>query len=116
MTLSVFNQRTAENGEALYYDPDSGSGDPVGDWGGSGAARRRIAFGIVSFQFWEECFFVSIVVTSGSDAAVPHARGIAEGVTDLILGATQSRSITWGEIKVAFNWPGRESRASAEGE
>ena len=30
MTLSGFNQGTAENGGALYYDPDRGSGVAVG--------------------------------------------------------------------------------------
>ena len=102
MTLSVFNQGTAENAEALYNDPGSGSGDPVGDWEGLGEARMRIAFGIVSFQFWESCFFVSIVVPAGGEDAVPHARCIAEEVLGLIGGATPVRTSSWGRVKGSY--------------
>ncbi len=102
MTLSVFNQGTAENAEDLYNDPESGLGDPIGDWGGSGEARVRVAFGVVTFQFWEECFFASIVVISGGEQAVPHARCIAEAVVSLIQGATPTTAHSWGSIKADF--------------
>lgn len=102
MTLSVFNQGTAANAEALYDDMNSGSGDPVDDWGGTGDARMRIAFGTVSFQFWENCFFVGIVVVVGGEAAVPHARCFADEIVGRIQDPTPVEPQTWGGLKLIY--------------
>ena len=102
MTLAAFNQGTAENAEALYNDSDSGSGDPVGDWNGTGQARMRIAFGTVTFQFWETCFFVSIIVVTGGEEAVPAARCIADAVVNLIQNPTAADQRTWGGLRILF--------------
>jgi len=102
MTLAIYNQGSVDNAEALYNDPNSGSGEPVDDWTGSGEARFQVAFGIVTFEYWEECFFVSIIVTTGGEDAVPHARCMAEQVMVDIQGNTSTRLPSWGDIKALF--------------
>ena len=99
MTLSTFNQGSADNAAALYHDSNSGSGDPILDWSGSGEARVRVDFGYVTFQFWEECFFVTIVVGSGGEDAVPEARCIAEETVRLIDEPLPIAMPGWGFIK-----------------
>jgi hypothetical protein len=101
-TLVVFNQDTSENAQALYQDPGSGSGAPVLDWPGSGAARVLVSFGSVTFQFYQDCFYSSIVLLPGSESTVPEARCLAEAVLDLIEGATPTEATSWGMIKTAF--------------
>jgi hypothetical protein len=103
MTLAAFNQYSFENAQALYEHPESGMGDPVDGWTGSGQARVQIALGSVTFQFWESCFFVSILVTSGGDMALPDARCMAEAVVDLIQNPNAVEKRTWGNIRVAFH-------------
>ena len=102
ISLQVYNQGTAENAEALYNDLDSGWGDPVGDWEGSGDARMRMAFGFVTFQFWEECFFVTVIANAGGEDSVPHVRCLADEVLSGIQQATPIAQPTWGAIKRAF--------------
>jgi len=102
ITLSAFNQSAAAMAEAFYNHPNSGSGDPVEDWDGTGHARMGIALGTVSFQFWEACFFVSIVVVTGGEEAVPHARCFADEVVDRIQDPTSVAPQTWGDLRVIF--------------
>lgn len=102
ITLSAFNQGTPENAEALYLDPNSGGGDPVTDWPGTGAARIEANFGFVRLQFWEECFFVSVLATSGGDAAVPAVRCLGIQVVALIQGPSPTESGTWGRVKSLY--------------
>ncbi len=102
LSLSAYNQGSPENAQALYHDPGSGMGDPIEDWSGSGDARMRIAFGMVVFQFWEACFFVSLVVDTGGEVAVPHTRCIAEEVVALIQGPTPVNHGSWGRIKATY--------------
>jgi hypothetical protein len=101
-TLSLFNQGTAANAEALYNDPQSGSGDAIGDWGGSGAARLRAGFGVTTLQFWEECLFVKIVVLSESPEATHAARCLADALVILIQGQTPMDVETWSAIKALY--------------
>lgn len=101
-TLSAFNQGSAENAHALYLDPESGWGDPVVDWGGAGAARVRLDFGYATFQFWEACFYVSIVVGPGDEGLGPAARCLAEAAVERIQGATPAAIDDWGAIKAQF--------------
>jgi hypothetical protein len=102
LELSIYNQTTSENAQALFHDENSGSGDPVSDWSGSGEARCRVAFGIVSFQFWEKCCFVAIVVNSGGENAVPHARCIAEEIVQELTDATPVANRSFGELRIIF--------------
>jgi len=102
MTLAAFNQGTAENARALFHDPDSGGGDPLPDWTGSGEARVTVAFGFVTFQFWEECFFVSIVVNAGGQGAVPDARCMGGAVVDLISQVSPVSHGGWGSLKALY--------------
>jgi hypothetical protein len=102
LTLSAFNQGTAENARALYLDPDSGTGDPVTAWGGTGAARVRVTFGYATLQFWEECYFVSIVVGPGDETAIPEARCIAEATLPGIQGTAPVATSSWGALKAGF--------------
>lgn len=102
MTLAAFNQGTAANAAALYHDSNSGSGDPVADWDGCGEARVRVAFGFVTFQFWEACFFVSIVITSGGEQGVPDAHCMASQVVGLIEEPSPAKTQTWGNIKALY--------------
>ncbi len=101
-TVSIYNQGTAENAEALYNDPDSGYGDNVEDWGWSGAARTRVTFQMALFEFWHECFFGSVVVGAGGEAGIPEARCLAEEVCAGIQSAVPAKRVTWGSIKADF--------------
>jgi len=101
-TLAAFNQGSAENAQALYLDPESGWGDAVPDWEGTGDARARVDFGYVTFQFWEECFFASIVVGPGETGLDEAARCLAEGALGLIQGATPAAIDDWGAVKAQF--------------
>lgn len=102
MQLSIYNQGSPQNAEALFHDENSGSGDPLPDWSGSGAARYRIAFGLVSLQFWERCCFAIVLVHSGGEDALPHARCAAEEVVRLLDQATPTDHRSWGEVKAVF--------------
>ncbi len=103
MTLSAFNQGTAENAQALFHDPESGGGDPVGDWPGSGEARIEASpFGWIRFQFWEECFFISIYIDHGGDEAASAVRAMAEATLGLIQGASPAAQSTWSAIKELY--------------
>jgi len=101
-TLGAFNQGSAENAQALYLDPDSGWGDGVPDWPGTGDARLRIDFGYVTFQFWEECFYVTIVVGSGVEGLDVATRLLAEATLGRIQGATPAAVDDWGAVKARF--------------
>lgn len=101
-TLAAFNLGSATNAQALYLDPESGWGDAVTDWEGSGAARMRHDFGYVTFQFWEECFFVTIVVGAGDQGLDAAARCLADAALGRIQGATPSAIDDWGAIKAQF--------------
>jgi hypothetical protein len=102
VTVSIFNQGTPANAEALFNDPNSGSGDPLPGWGGSGAARYRTAFGFFTCEFWEECFYGSIVFTAGGDAAMPEALCLGQTIVDAIVQATPARASSWADVKAAF--------------
>jgi hypothetical protein len=102
VTVSIFNQGSAENAAALFNDPNSGSGAPLPGWGGSGAARYRAAFGFFTCEFWEECFYGSIVFTAGGDAAMPEALCLGQTIVDAIFQATPARTSNWGDVKAAF--------------
>jgi hypothetical protein len=101
-TLSLFNQGTSANAQALYDDPQSGSGDPIGDWSGSGDARLRVAFGVTTLQFWEECLFVKIVILSESAEATIAARCLADALVTIIQGQTPMDVETWSAIKALY--------------
>ena len=101
-TLSLFNQGTATNAEALYNDPQSGGGDAIGDWSGSGAARLQAAFGVTTLQFWEECLFVKIVILSESPEATVAARCLADALVTIIQGQTPMDVETWSAIKALY--------------
>jgi hypothetical protein len=101
-TVAIFNQGTPENALALYQDPGSGEGTPVADWPGTGGARQQVAFGSVTFQFHEACFFASVVLMPGDESTAPEARCLAEEILGLIQGATPASGATWGEIKRHF--------------
>ncbi len=102
-TLSVFNQGTEQNAADLYADPASGQGTPIPDWPGSGSARIQIGFGVVTLQFREACFFVSVVITPGDEATLPEARCLAEAVLTRITAATPTTPASWGGIKAVFD-------------
>jgi hypothetical protein len=101
-TVSLFNQGTAENAHALFDDPNSGMGEPIDDWSGTGEARMRVAFGITTLQFREECFFGSIVVMSEDPAAVGAADCLALSIVTKIQGAVPTRPASWSAIRWAF--------------
>ncbi len=102
LELQIYNQGTVENAEALYNDAESGTGDPVPDWTGTGDARFREAFGMVTFQFWEACCFVSITVLDGGLDAVPHATCMAQEVVQLIQDIVAVAPTAWGSIRTRF--------------
>lgn len=101
-TLAVFNQGTAQNAIDLYNDPESGQGDPILDWSYSGEARVRAAFGIVTLQYYEECFFGSVVLIPSDETGIADARCLAEAVCEMIQGAVPTDDPTWGQIKSLF--------------
>ncbi len=101
-TLSLFNQGTPANAQALYGDAQSGSGDPIPDWAGSGEARWKVAFGVTSLQFYEECFFGRIVVISDDAAAAVAARCLGEATAFSIQGEVQADTPSWGCLKTRF--------------
>ncbi len=70
-SVNLFNQGTEAQAGELFDDPQSGSGTAVTDWTGSGEARTLVGFGTTSFQFHEECFYVSILVVSAEGEALP---------------------------------------------
>jgi hypothetical protein len=107
VTVSIFNQGTAANAEALYDDPNSGSGDPFPGWIGSGAARYRAAFGFFTCEFWEACFYGSIMFTAGGDAALPEALCLGQTIVAAISQATPAPTLRWSDVKAAFREPGR---------
>lgn len=102
LSLSLFNQGTSANAVALFADPNSGYGTPILGWPGSGTARYRTAFGFLTLDFHEACFFVSIVVTAGGDAALPEASCLAAGIINAIQQATPVEPARWGALKAAF--------------
>ena len=101
-TLSLFNQGTAAAAAALYADSQSGTGDPIMDWSGSGEARLRIAFGVTTLQFREECFFGQVVVISAEGAAETAARCLADVIAASIRGEVPTDSRSWGRLKARF--------------
>jgi len=101
-TLSLFNQGTAGVAAALYADPQSGTGDPIVDWSGSGEARLRVAFGVTTLQFREECFFGQVVVISAEEAAETAARCLADVIAASIRGEVPTDGRSWGRLKVKF--------------
>ncbi|MCK4547151.1 MAG: hypothetical protein KAW17_06885 [Candidatus Eisenbacteria sp.] len=102
LTLSLFNQATPANAEALYNDPQSGSGDPVTGWSGNGDARMTSAFGVTTLQFWEECLFGKVLVMAQGQAAVDAVRCLAEKVVTDIQGQTPLDVETWTAIKAMY--------------
>ncbi len=102
LTLGLFNQGSAENAAALYDDPDSGWGDPLLDWGGSGAARVRSGLNSITLDFREACFFGSVTVGTGGDQATAEARCMALAVVVLIQGGTPVAATSWGSVKAGF--------------
>jgi len=61
ITVSVFNQGSFTNAAVLYENPESGSGDDVPQWPGTGAARLRRGPEDTTVQARELCFFISVV-------------------------------------------------------
>ncbi len=106
-TVSIYNQGTAANAEALFNDPNSGSGDPLPGWIGSGAARYRTAFGFFTCEFWEACFYGSIVFAAGGEAALPEALCLGQTIVAAISQATPAQTLRWSDVKAAFREPGR---------
>jgi hypothetical protein len=102
LTVSLFNQETGTNAAALYDDPGSGSGDPVPDWSGSGDARYRVAFGYLTLEFWEACFYGSLVFAAGGADALSDATCLAGLIVGSIQQATPSRPQNWGAVKAAY--------------
>jgi hypothetical protein len=102
VTLNLFNQGSPENALALYQDPESGSGDPVADWPGSGEARVRVAFGVITFQFREGCFFASLVMIPGDETVLDHVTCLATETMNLIQAETPVTLDSWGNIKRGF--------------
>ncbi len=101
-TLSVFNQGTAENAEALYDDPASGGGDAIPDWPGTGDARVQIFLFATRLQFWEACLFVSFEVASTEAEAYDAARCIGERILESIHGAVPVQTQSWGRLKTRY--------------
>ncbi len=101
-SVNLFNQGTGAQAGELFDDPQSGSGTAVTDWTGSGEARTLVGFGTTSFQFHEECFYVSILVVSAEGEALTAARCLADGICVLIRGAVPARQWSWGSIKMGF--------------
>jgi len=102
ITVSLFNQGSEENALTLYQDEGSGTGEPVADWPGSGAARLQAGLGTVTFQFHEACFFASLATTAGGEAGVAPARCLAEAILARIQAATPERVESWAAIKQLF--------------
>ena len=102
LTLGLYNQGSGANAAALYADPESGSGEPVPGWEGSGEARYTAAFGFLTLQFHEACFFGSLTFTAGGEAALPHAVCLAQAVVAAIQQATPAKPQHWGTIKAAY--------------
>jgi hypothetical protein len=103
-TLGLYNQGSAANAEALYNDPDSGYGDPVPGWTGSGAARYRVAFGYLTLDLWEECFYASLIFVAGGELALPDAICLGETVVNGIQQVTPAGTTTWGDLKEAYRF------------
>jgi hypothetical protein len=103
-TLGLYNQGSAENAEALYNNPDSGYGDPVPGWLGSGAARYRVAFGYLTLDFFEECFYASIIFVAGGELALPDAICLGETIVSGIQQVTPTDVTTWGDLKEAYRF------------
>jgi hypothetical protein len=101
-SVNLFNQGTAANAGELFADPQSGSGTAVPDWTGSGQARVLVGSGTTSFQFHEQCFYVSILVVSAEGEAVAAARCLADGICSLIRGAVPAYRGSWGSIRAGF--------------
>jgi hypothetical protein len=101
-TLALFNQGTSQNADSLYHDPQSGWGDPIPGWPFGGEARVNFGLGNITFQFWEECFFGSIVLVTEGDDPVPEAQCLAEAVCLAIQAALPVEATTWGKIKTQF--------------
>ncbi len=101
-SISLYNLGTAENALALFNDPDSGSGEPVDDWSGSGVARLRVGFGVAVLEFQENCFFASILIMPGDETNAAEAFCPAGTVIARIQGSTPIENQTWGAIKHLF--------------
>ncbi len=99
--VSVFNQGTAANAEALYEDPNVGSGDAIGDWTGSGAGRLKLDLLTVTIQFWEECLFGSIVIGSREGDASDRARCLADAIMTTVQ-MVPAEHASWGDLKTRF--------------
>lgn len=101
-TISLFNQGTLENAQALFEDPESGTGEMIDGWGGSGLARIQVGFGLTQLDFQEECFFARVVVLSDDDGGVGAAYCLSLAIVDLLQGAVPAPSPTWGRMKALY--------------
>ncbi len=101
-TISLFNQGTLENAQALFEDPDSGTGEMIDGWGGSGLARIQVGFGLTQLDFQEECFFARVVVLSDEDDGVAAAYCLSLAIIDLLQGVVPTQSPTWGRMKALY--------------
>lgn len=101
-TLSLFNQGSSAQAAALFDDPSSGSGTAVEGWGGTGAARMRVAFGVTTLEFHEACFFGRIVVLSGEAAAATAARCLGEAAAGMVHAEVSVSPPSWGAVKAMY--------------
>jgi len=103
-SLELYNQGDSANALNLYNDPASGSGEaiPATEWGGTGEARQRVAFGYTTLQFQEECFFCTILVYSPHEDALSSALCMGEAICEMIQAPTPAAETSWGEVKTLF--------------
>ena len=85
VSVQVFKQESADQAQALYEDPGSGTGTP---WTGSDAAgtqARTEQFSLsCTVEFYESKFFVHIDIASGEDQALEVAKLFARSVSDKV--------------------------------
>jgi hypothetical protein len=85
LSVRVFQQESANQAQALYEDPGSGTGTP---WTGSDAAgtqARTEQFSLsCSVEFHEDKFFVTIDIASGEDQALDVAKLFARNISGKI--------------------------------
>lgn len=101
-TLSLYNQGSAENAEALFLDEGSGTGTPIEDWGGTGLARIQAAFGMTVLDLQEACFFARVLVVNDEPGGIDAAHCLARKVVELIQGAVPAEHGSWGGAKSRF--------------
>ena len=83
VTLRIYDQGESENARAVYEKVSTGIGIP---WGGAGTEARIDESGLASYtvEFWEQNFFVQVVIDDKSDDALNIVKLFASQVSSEI--------------------------------